>query len=27
VVYQLRELVAGRVTRVTELEQPVFAWR
>ena len=25
VVYQLRELVAGRVTRVTELEQPVFA--
>lgn len=27
VVYQLRELVAGRITRVTELEQPVFAWR
>ena len=27
VVYQLRELVAGRVTRVTELEQPIFAWR
>ena len=27
VVYQLRELVAGRVTRVTDLEQPVFAWR
>ena len=27
VVYQLRELVAGRVTRVPELEQPVFAWR
>ena len=27
VVYQLRELVAGRVTRVAELEQPVFAWR
>ena len=26
-VYQLRELVAGRVTRVAELEQPVFAWR
>ncbi len=26
-VYQLRELVAGRVTRVDELEQPVFAWR
>ena len=27
VVYQLRELVAGRVTRVTEQEQPVVAWR
>jgi len=27
VVYQLRELIAGRVTRVSELEQPVFAWR
>lgn len=26
-LYQLRELVAGRVTRVTHLEQPVFAWR
>jgi 8-oxo-dGTP pyrophosphatase MutT (NUDIX family) len=26
-VYQLRELVAGRITRVAELEQPVFAWR
>lgn len=26
-VYQLRELVAGRITRVSELEQPVFAWR
>jgi 8-oxo-dGTP pyrophosphatase MutT (NUDIX family) len=26
-VYQLRELVAGRVTRVADLEQPVFAWR
>lgn len=26
-VYQMRELVAGRVTRVAELEQPVFAWR
>ncbi|HSV02792.1 MAG TPA: CoA pyrophosphatase [Phenylobacterium sp.] len=26
-IYQLRELVAGRVTRVSELEQPVFAWR
>lgn len=27
VVYQFRELVAGRVTRVADLEQPVFAWR
>jgi 8-oxo-dGTP pyrophosphatase MutT (NUDIX family) len=27
VIYQLRELVAGRVTRVAHLEQPVFAWR
>jgi 8-oxo-dGTP pyrophosphatase MutT (NUDIX family) len=26
-VYQLRELLAGRVTRVAHLEQPVFAWR
>jgi 8-oxo-dGTP pyrophosphatase MutT (NUDIX family) len=26
-VYQLTELAAGRVTRVHELEQPVFAWR
>lgn len=26
-VYQLRELAAGRITRVGELEQPVFAWR
>jgi len=26
-VYQLRELVAGRITRVADLEQPVFAWR
>jgi len=26
-VYQLRELVAGRVTRVADLVQPVFAWR
>jgi 8-oxo-dGTP pyrophosphatase MutT (NUDIX family) len=26
-VYQLRELLAGRITRVAELEQPVFAWR
>jgi hypothetical protein len=26
-VYQFAELLAGRVTRVAELEQPVFAWR
>lgn len=26
-VYQFRELAAGRVTRVADLEQPVFAWR
>jgi 8-oxo-dGTP pyrophosphatase MutT (NUDIX family) len=26
-VYQLRELIAGRITRVADLEQPVFAWR
>jgi hypothetical protein len=26
-VYQLRELAAGRITRVSDLEQPVFAWR
>jgi len=26
-IYQFRELVAGRVTRVDQLEQPVFAWR
>ncbi len=26
-LYQLRELVAGRITRVAELEQPVFAWK
>jgi hypothetical protein len=26
-VYQLRELAAGRITRVADLEQPVFAWR
>ncbi|MFV0280690.1 MAG: NUDIX hydrolase [Rhodoblastus sp.] len=26
-LYQFRELVAGRVTRVANLEQPVFAWR
>jgi 8-oxo-dGTP pyrophosphatase MutT (NUDIX family) len=27
VIYQLRELAAGRVTRVADYEQPVFAWR
>jgi 8-oxo-dGTP pyrophosphatase MutT (NUDIX family) len=26
-VYQFSELLAGRVTRVAELEQPVFAWK
>jgi 8-oxo-dGTP pyrophosphatase MutT (NUDIX family) len=26
-VYQLSELAAGRITRVDQLEQPVFAWR
>jgi len=26
-IYQLRELAAGRVTRVADYEQPVFAWR
>lgn len=26
-LYQFRELCAGRVTRVADLEQPVFAWR
>jgi 8-oxo-dGTP pyrophosphatase MutT (NUDIX family) len=26
-IYQFRELVAGRITRVADLEQPVFAWR
>jgi len=26
-IYQLREVAAGRITRVAELEQPVFAWR
>ena len=25
-IYQFREVLAGRHTRVTELEQPVFAW-
>ena len=26
-IYQFREVLAGRDTRVVELEQPVFAWR
>ena len=26
-IYQFTELLAGRITRVAELEQPVFAWR
>ena len=26
-LYQFREVLAGRVTRVAELEQPPFAWR
>jgi 8-oxo-dGTP pyrophosphatase MutT (NUDIX family) len=26
-IYQFREVLAGRPTRVTDLEQPVFAWR
>ena len=26
-IYQMRELAAGRITRVAHLEQPVFAWR
>jgi len=26
-VYQFREVLAGRDTRVAELEQPVFAWK
>lgn len=26
-IYQFREVLAGRTTRVAELEQPVFAWR
>ena len=26
-IYQFSELLAGRHTRVAELEQPVFAWR
>jgi hypothetical protein len=27
VIYQFREMLAGRSTRVADLEQPVFAWR
>ena len=26
-IYQFREVLAGRDTRVNELEQPVFAWK
>ncbi|OAE98275.1 coenzyme A pyrophosphatase [Bradyrhizobium centrolobii] len=26
-IYQFREMLAGRQTRVTDLEQPVFAWK
>ena len=26
-IYQFREVLAGRDTRVVELEQPVFAWK
>jgi 8-oxo-dGTP pyrophosphatase MutT (NUDIX family) len=26
-IYQIREVLAGRQTRVADLEQPVFAWR
>lgn len=26
-LYQFRELLAGRITRVADLEQPVFAWK
>ena len=26
-IYQFREVLAGRETRVDELEQPVFAWK
>ena len=26
-LYQFREVLAGRLTRVAEFEQPVFAWR
>jgi 8-oxo-dGTP pyrophosphatase MutT (NUDIX family) len=27
IIYQFREVLAGRDTRVAELEQPVFAWK
>ncbi len=27
ILYQFREVLAGRSTRVSELEQPLFAWR
>jgi hypothetical protein len=26
ILYQFRELLAGRITRVAHLEQPIFAW-
>ncbi len=26
-IYQFREVLAGRATRIAELEQPVFAWK
>jgi 8-oxo-dGTP pyrophosphatase MutT (NUDIX family) len=26
-IYQFREVIAGRATRVADLEQPVFAWK
>jgi len=26
-IYQFREVLAGRNTRAAELEQPVFAWK
>jgi 8-oxo-dGTP pyrophosphatase MutT (NUDIX family) len=26
-IYQFREVLAGRITRVVDLEQPVFAWK
>jgi hypothetical protein len=26
-IYQFREVLGGRGTRVAELEQPVFAWK